>query len=55
LVLIRASFVPDAQTRAMRNLLHTFKQVVREHSSHVLRVQKTRQDANIKWTRCVAT
>jgi len=43
--LIRASFVPDAQTQEMRNLL---KQLVREQSSHVLRVQKTLEDANIK-------
>src|SRR3981081_252745 len=47
-VLIRASFVPDAQTQEMRNLLPTRKQLVREQSSHVLRVQKTLEDANIK-------
>ena len=46
--LIRASFVPDTQTQEMRNLLRTRKQLVREQSSHVLRVQKTLQDANIK-------
>jgi transposase len=39
--LIRASFVPDTQTQEMRNLLRTRKQLVREQSSHVLRVQKT--------------
>jgi len=32
----------------MRNLLRTRKQFVREQSSHVLRVQKTLEDANIK-------
>jgi transposase len=32
----------------MRNLLRTRKQLVREQSSHVLRVQKTLEDANIK-------
>src|ERR1700746_4052401 len=32
----------------MRNLLRTRKQWVREQSSHVLRVQKTLEDANIK-------
>jgi transposase len=37
--LIRASFVPDAQTQEMRNLPRTRKQLVRELSSHVLRVQ----------------
>jgi transposase len=46
--LIRASFVPDSQTQEMRNLLRTRKQLVREQSSHVLRVQKTLEDANIK-------
>jgi transposase len=45
--LIRASFVPDTQTQ-MRNLLRTRKQLVREQSSHMLRVQKTLEDANIK-------
>ena len=46
--LVRASFVPNAQTQEMRNLLRTRKQLVREQSSHVLRVQKTLEDANIK-------
>jgi transposase len=46
--LIRASFVPNAQTQEMRNLLRTRKQLVREQSSHVLRVQKTLEGANIK-------
>jgi transposase len=46
--LIRASFVPDTQTQEMRNLLRTRKQLVREQTSHVQRVQKTLEDANIK-------
>jgi transposase len=46
--LIRASFVPDAQTQEMRNLLRPRKQLVREQSSHMLRVQKTLEDANPK-------
>lgn len=46
--LIRGSFVPDAQTQEMRNLLRTRKQLVRERSSHVQRLQKTLEDANIK-------
>jgi transposase len=46
--LIRASCVPDAQTQEMRNLPRTRKQLVREQSSHVPRVQKTLEDANIK-------
>ena len=46
--LLRASLVPDTQTQEMRTLLRTRKQLVREQSSHVLRVQKTLEDANIK-------
>ena len=46
--LIRASFVPDTQTQEMRTLLRTRKQLVREKSSHILRIQKTLEDANIK-------
>ena len=46
--LIRASFVPDAETQVLRNLLRTRKQLVRERSSHIQRLQKTLEDANIK-------
>jgi transposase len=46
--LIRASFVPDTQTQEMRTLLRTRKQLVHEKSSHILRIQKTLEDANIK-------
>jgi transposase len=46
--LIRASFVPDAATAVLRDLLRTRKQLVREKSSHVQRLQKTLEDANIK-------
>ena len=46
--LIRASFVPDEPTQQMRNLLRTRKQFVRERGSHVQRLQKTLEDANIK-------
>jgi len=46
--LIRGSFVPDEQTQEMRTLLRTRKQLVRERSSHVQRLQKTLEDANIK-------
>jgi transposase len=46
--LIRGSFVPDAQTQELRGLLRTRKQFVRERSSHVQRLQKTLEDANIK-------
>src|SRR5262245_49786657 len=46
--LIRPSFVPDRPTQEMRTLLRTRKQLVREKSSHILRIQKTLEDANIK-------
>jgi transposase len=46
--LIRSSFVPDGQTQEMRTLLRTRKQLVRECSRHVQRLQKTLADANIK-------
>ena len=46
--LIRASFVPEPATQAMRSLLRTRKQLVREQASHVQRLQKTLEDANIK-------
>jgi transposase len=46
--LIRASFVPDSPTQEMRTLLRTRKQLSREKSSHILRIQKTLEDANIK-------
>src|SRR3954468_12776402 len=46
--LVRASFVPEAPTQAMRALLRTRKQLVREQASHVQRIQKTLEDANLK-------
>jgi transposase len=46
--LIRPSFVPDSPTQEMRTLLRTRKQLVREKTSHILRIQKTLEDANIK-------
>ena len=46
--LIRGSFVPDQQTQEMRDLLRTRKQLVRERSRHIQRLQKTLEDANIK-------
>jgi transposase len=46
--LIRGSFVPDQPTQEMRDLLRTRKQLVRERSRHVQRLQKTLEDANIK-------
>jgi transposase len=47
-LLVRGSFVPDEQTQEMRNLLRTRKQLVRERSRHIQRLQKTLEDANIK-------
>jgi transposase len=46
--LIRPSFVPDEPTQQMRDLLRTRKQLVRERTSQVQRIQKTLEDANIK-------
>jgi transposase len=46
--LIRASFVPEPEIQELRGLMRTRKQLVREQSSHILRVQKTLEDANIK-------
>jgi transposase len=46
--LIRSSFVPDEPTQEMRDLLRTRKQLVRERSRHVQRLQKTLEDANVK-------
>jgi transposase len=46
--LIKASFVPGEATQQMRDLLRTRKQFVRERSSHLQRIQKTLEDANIK-------
>jgi transposase len=46
--LVRPSFVPDGQTQELRGLLRTRKQLVRERTSHTLRLQKTLEDANIK-------
>src|SRR3712207_2675894 len=46
--LIRLSFVPEPATQALRALLRTRKQLVRERASHVQRLQKTLEDANLK-------
>jgi transposase len=52
--LIRASFVPPREVAELRTLLRTRKQLVREHASHVQRVQKTLEDANIKLTSAIS-
>ena len=46
--LIRASFVPETDTQDLRTLLRTRKQLIRERTSHIQRLQKTLEDANIK-------
>lgn len=46
--LVQGSFVPDVQTQEQRGLLRTRKQLVRERTSHVQRLQKTLEEANIK-------
>ena len=46
--LIRPSFVPEPPTQALRALLRTRKQLVREQAGHVQRLQKTLEDADLK-------
>ena len=46
--LVRGSFVPDQPTQEQRGLLRTRKQMTRERTSHIQRLQKTLEDANIK-------
>jgi transposase len=46
--LIKASFVPKEEIQDLRALLRARKQLTREQSSHVQRIQKTLEDANIK-------
>lgn len=46
--LINSSFVPPAPIQEMRDLTRTRKQLVRERSQHVLRLQKVMEDANLK-------
>jgi len=46
--LIRPSFVPNGDIQARRDLTRTRKQLVRERASHVNRIDKVLQTANIK-------
>jgi transposase len=46
--LIRSSFVPEEEIQELRSLMRTRKQLVREQVSHVQRIQKTLEEANIK-------
>lgn len=46
--LIRSSFVPEQEIQELRELLRTRKQLVHQQTSHVQRLQKTLEAANIK-------
>lgn len=46
--LIRASFVPPLAVQELRSLTRTRKQFVRERASHVQRIEKVLEDANLK-------
>jgi transposase len=46
--LIKASFVPDEEMHELRALMRTRKQLVREQTRHVQRIQKTLTEANIR-------
>ena len=46
--LIRASFVPEQEIQELRSLLRARKQLTREQTSHLQRIQKTLAEANIK-------
>jgi transposase len=46
--LIKASFVPQQEIQELRSLLRARKQLTREQTSHVQRIQKTLEEANIK-------
>jgi transposase len=46
--LIKASFVPDEDRQELRALTRTRKQLVREQTRHVQRIQKTLTEANIR-------
>jgi prefoldin subunit 5 len=46
--LIRASFIPEQDIQDLRSLMRARKQMTRQQISHVQRVQKTLEEANIK-------
>src|SRR5256714_1500979 len=48
--LIQASFVPNEEVQELRALTRTRKQLVREQTRHVQRIEKTLAEANIKLT-----
>ena len=45
--LIKASFVPEQEIQELRSLLRARKQLTREQTSHIQRIQKTLEEANI--------
>jgi transposase len=53
--LIRSSFVPPAPIQELRDLTRTRRQLVHEISRHVLRIQKTLEDANLKLTQVMSS
>ncbi len=53
--LIRGSFVPPAPIQALRDLTRTRRQLVHEVARHVLRMQKTLEDANLKLTHVISS
>jgi transposase len=46
--LIKSSFVPEQEMQELRSLLRARKQLTREQTRHVQRIQKTLEEANIK-------
>ena len=52
--LIRSSFVPPAPIQELRDLTRTRRQLVHEGARHVLRIQKTLEDANLKLTQVMS-
>jgi len=52
--LIRPSFVPDEEQQELRSLLRTRKQLGREQTRHVQRIQKTLEEGNVKLASVVA-
>jgi transposase len=46
--LIEGSFVPPREVGELRSLMRTRKTLVRERASHIQRIQKTLEEANIK-------
>jgi transposase len=46
--LVRSSFVPPPEVAELRSLMRTRKQLVHERTSHIQRIQKTLEEANIK-------